>query len=114
MMYAPTLAQLANKILLAPLFETLVFQFLIIEAARRLKWPSSWQLWVSVGIFTAAHAIGGGVAHGLLSGAIGGYYLAFTYVIYRERSPAWAFGMTLAFHSLHNGLTAGERFVKYG
>jgi hypothetical protein len=113
MVYAPTLAQLANQILWAPFLETTGFQFLIIEALRRLKWPTTWQLWTSVGIFTAAHCIGGGAAHGLLSGAIGGYYLAFTYVTYRERSLLWAFAMTLAFHSLHNGLTAVERVIKY-
>ena len=114
MVYAPTLAQLANKILWSPLIETVVFQFFIIDAGRRLKWSTVWQLFASSSVFTTAHAIGGGAAHGLLSGAIGGYYLAFTYVIFRERSLAWAFGMTLAFHSLHNGLTAVERFVKYG
>jgi hypothetical protein len=48
------------------------------------------------------------------SKTIGDNYLAFTYVIYRERSLVWALGMTLAFHSLYNGLTAVERFVKYG
>lgn len=113
MVYAPTLLQLAEKILLWPLVETIVFQFLIIEVARRLRWTAGWQLVASVAIFTTAHLIGGGAAHGLLSGLIGGYYLASTYVIYRERSLLWAFGITLAFHMLHNGMTAVERLVRY-
>ena len=114
MVYSPTLAQLANKILWAPFLETVAFQFLIIEATRRLKWPTAWHLAISLAVFGVSHAIGGGLAHGMLSGAIGGYYLAFTYLMFRERSLIWAFGMTLAFHSLHNGLTALERFAKYG
>lgn len=114
MVYAPTLAQLADKILWAPFYETILFQFLIIEAARRLKWPDTWQLAASITVFAVAHFIGGGIAHGLLSGVLGGYYLAFTYLAFRERSLFWAMGMTWAFHALNNGSTAMEWFLRYG
>jgi hypothetical protein len=114
MIYMPSLGLLAKNILFIPLMETLVFQCLIIETARRLNWTPAWRLVASILLFTSSHFVGGGISHGLLSGALGGYYLAFTYLTYRDRSLIWAFAMTLTFHSLHNLLTAVERAVRYG
>lgn len=112
--HAPSIWDYATRIVLIPVGETLVYQLIPIELTRWLKWPTTCQLLAPLLLFATAHFVFGGFSHGILSGILGGYYLAFTYLLYRERSVTWAVSMTLAFHSLHNALTTAEHTLRHG
>ena len=88
-------------VVLAPLYETLLFQAFPVMLFRMLGFNYYGQLlgaWVP---FAAIHFLKD-VFSGICAGVVGGFYIAFTYVRWREISLGSAFWMTCAVHSLGN------------
>jgi hypothetical protein len=92
-------------VLLAPIIETLVFQALPVGVARLFKASFRWQVAAATILFAAAHFTES-IAVGVGAGLVGGFYLAFTYVHWRERSRWTAFWTTAVSHGIHNGIAA--------
>ena len=90
-------------VVVAPVLETLLLQALPVWIARLCKAGSSGQVIVSVVPFTIVHAIEG-IGTGIAAGLLGGFYLAFTYVHWRERSRWQAFWVTAVSHAIHNAI----------
>ena len=90
-------------VVVAPVLETLLFQALPVWIARLCKIGSSGQVIVSVVPFTIGHAIEG-IQTGIAAGLLGGFYFAFTYVHWRERSRWQAFWVTAVSHAIHNAI----------
>jgi hypothetical protein len=90
-------------VVIAPIFETLIFQAFPVWIARLCKARFSVQLLASVMPFTIVHAIEG-VQTGIAAGVVSGFYLAFTYVHWREHRRWTAFWTTAVSHSIHNAI----------
>ena len=90
---------------IAPLFETLLFQALPIAIARWMKAGFKVQILASLIPFTLAHALEG-IGTGVCAGLVGGFYLAFTYAHWIEKSVWTAMWTTAAAHFIRNGLLA--------
>jgi Type II CAAX prenyl endopeptidase Rce1-like len=90
-------------VLLAPVWETLIFQAFPIWIARRCNARFSVQILASVVPFFIAHALKG-VTTGLAAGLLTGFYLAFTYAHWREQTRWTAFWTTAGSHAIHNGI----------
>jgi membrane protease YdiL (CAAX protease family) len=87
----------------APIVETLLLQTLpvaIMRACRQRFWI---QVIASTGPFAALHFPASFTA-GIGAGLAGGFYFAFTYVHWREKSLAHAIWMTAATHATRNTL----------
>jgi hypothetical protein len=93
-----------RAVLLAPVIETLLFQFLVIEIAARLGAGFMLQIALSMVPFAVAHFFVNGPVNGVAAGVVGGFYLAFTYATWRPRSRRIAFGATAGMHALINSL----------
>ena len=94
---------LFSGVVIAPVFETLIFQAFPVWIARLCKARFSVQLLASVIPFASVHAIEG-VQAGIAAGVVGGSYLAFTYVHWREHGRWTAFWTTTVFHATYNGI----------
>jgi len=94
---------LVAGIVIAPVFETLIFQAFPIWIARLCKARMSIQIICSVVPFMAVHAIEG-LATGLATGLVTGSYLAFTYAHWREQKRWTAFWTTAVSHAIHNAI----------
>lgn len=90
---------------IAPIFETLLFQALPIAIARWLKAGFKVQILASLIPFTLVH-LPDGVSVGICAGLIGGFYLAFTYAHWVEKSVWTALWTTAVGHFIRNGLAA--------
>lgn len=88
-------------VVLAPVFETLLFQALPIFIARKFKAPFTLQVVSSMVVFAAMHFFDG-IAAGICAGTIGGFYFAFTFAHWREKSRWTAFWVTAIAHAFHN------------
>ncbi len=104
-----------SAVIVAPVLETLIFQSVPVAVARALGWGFWPQVVVSVFLFALAHfaiAASTGIAAGLFTG----FYIAFTYVHWRETSFRAGLWMTAGVHALHNlalvGLVLAGRLVK--
>ena len=91
-------------VLLTPVIETLLFQFLVIEIAALLGAGFMLQIALSVAPFAAGHFFLNGPVNGVAAGTVGGFYLAFTYATWRPRSRMVAFGATAGVHALINSV----------
>ena len=89
--------------LVAPVIETFLCQMLPVMIARTLRLGFWMQIAVSVVFFAAAHAPSGAITV-IGAGLTGGFYLAFTYVRWREESLWSAVYMTVGAHLVHNAL----------
>lgn len=87
--------------LFSPIVETLLLQALPVMLARIARAGIALQITVSVIVFAAAH-FPAGIDSGVVAGILGGFYLAFTFVRWREESLASALTMTVASHAIHN------------
>lgn len=92
-------------LVLAPVLETLLFQALPIGVARLFKAGFKMQVLVSTIPFAAAHLFEG-ITVGICAGLIGGFYLAFTYAHWVEKSVWTAMWTTTVAHFIRNGLVA--------
>lgn len=90
-------------VIVAPLFETLIFQALPVWIARLYKAGFAVQLLSSIVPFFLAH-VTEGLGTGLCAGLVGGFYFAFTYVHWRKISLWTAIWTTAVSHAIHNGL----------
>ena len=97
-------------VVVAPIFETLVFQAFPVWIARLCKARFSIQVLSSVVPFTILHAIEG-IQTGIAAGLISGFYLAFTYVHWREDRRWTAFWVTAVSHVIHNAIVIPLAFA---
>jgi len=94
---------LVLSVVAAPIYETLLVQALPVWIARLCKARFSIQIISSVVPFTILHAIEG-IQTGVAAGLVSGFYLAFTYVHWREKSLWTAFWVTAVSHAIHNAI----------
>ncbi|MHC4121893.1 MAG: CPBP family intramembrane glutamic endopeptidase [Planctomycetota bacterium] len=93
-------------VLIAPPVETLLLQALPVFVARKLKASFRVQVIVSTVIFTVCH-IPQGFITTISAGLVGGFYFAFTYVHWRQKSRWTSFWITALSHTIHNGIGVG-------
>jgi hypothetical protein len=89
--------------LLVPLLETLLFQSLPVWVARRTTANTTIQVLAAWIPFAAAHFLNG-IGPGLCAGIIGGFYLAFAYVVWTRRAHGQAIMVTTAIHGITNAV----------
>jgi len=94
-------------VVIAPLVETLLLQSLPIFVARKFNASFRLQVIVSMVLFAACHFYFEGIVTGIAAGVIGGFYFAFTYAHWREKSRWTAFWVTAVSHAIHNGIVIG-------
>jgi len=87
----------------APIFETLLLQALPIAIARLAKAGFWLQVLVSTVPFAGLHFLEG-FSVGLGAGVVGGFYFAFTYAHWRQRSRWTALWTTALCHAIHNAM----------
>ncbi len=97
------LEDLFGAVVFAPITETLVLQAFPIFIVRALKGSMKWQILASTIFFAAPHFLLD-VATGIGAGLIGGFYSAFTYSHWRNKSKWDSFWVTTVSHGIHNGL----------
>ncbi len=97
----------------APLVETVLLQTLPVALMRAWGQRFWIQVVASAGLFAAPH-FGESLGTGLGTGLAGGFYFAFTYVHWREKSLSHAFWMTAGSHAARNALAvAALLLMKY-
>ncbi len=87
----------------APVIETLLLQAIPIALARLARAGFQVQVLASMVPFAALHFLEGAAA-GVGAGVIGGFYFAFTYAHWRERSRWTAIWTTTVCHGIHNAM----------
>lgn len=92
-----------GAVIIAPFVETVLLQALPVMIARRLGAGFWTQVVAGLGLFAGVH-FSLGVTAGLAAGLASGFYLAFTYVHWRQTSVSAALWMTTGVHSIHNAL----------
>jgi membrane protease YdiL (CAAX protease family) len=88
-------------VLIAPPVETLLCQALPIFIVRKLRASFRWQVICSTVFFAACHLPEGFITT-IAAGAVGGFYFAFAYAHWREKSRWTSFWVTSVSHSIHN------------
>jgi hypothetical protein len=88
-------------VFVAPFIETLISQAFPVMIARRLQFGFWAQVFFSIPFFALPH-LPSGIATALGAGVISGFYIAFTYVHWREQSFRAALWMTSGVHAFHN------------
>ena len=88
-------------VVLAPGFETFLLQALPIFIARKLKAPFIWQIIASMALFAGLH-LAEGIITFFAAGLIGGFYFAFSYAHWRDKSRWTAFWVTAVAHAFNN------------
>ena len=88
-------------VVLAPVYETLLLQALPIFIARKFKAPFAVQVIASMVVFAVPHFTDG-ISAGICAGTIGGFYFAFTFAHWRDKSRWTAFWVTALAHSINN------------
>jgi hypothetical protein len=101
-------------VVLAPFFETLLLQALPVVIARRCGLRFWGQIIATLIPFAVLH-FRSGIAAGICGGVVSGFYIAFTYVHWRQVSFRSALWMTSGMHAVHNlivlvaALVVGEK-----
>ena len=101
----PIPVMLAVVLILAPILETLLLQALPITIAKLCRAGLKIQILVSVIIFGLLH-FAEGAAVGIGAGLVGGFYLAFTYAHWAQKSLWKALWVTTAAHIIRNAFPA--------
>lgn len=101
----PVPTMLAFILVIAPVFETLLLQALPVAIARWLNAGFKVQILASLIPFTLLH-LPEGIPAGICAGLVGGFYLAFTYVHWREKSLWTALWTTTVSHLIRNSFSA--------
>lgn len=99
-------------LLFAPLVETFLFQAGPVRIARALNWGFWAQVITSWIPFFIVHLLNSWMS-GIGPGLIVGFYLAFTYVRWRELSFDHAFLMTAAVHVIYNAVLIIPAVILY-
>lgn len=97
----PDIKLIVTLCLVAPLVETVLLQTLPVAIMRALRQRFWIQVIAAAGPFAALH-FNVNFATGIAAGIAGGFYLAFTYVHWRETSLSHAFWMTTGTHAGRN------------
>jgi Type II CAAX prenyl endopeptidase Rce1-like len=84
-----------------PLYETLLAQAAPLEMTRFLKAPWSIGIALSAVLFGAAHWIGGGIGHAVVTLFMGTVFAAM-YIAFRHDGPIAAYGVAALTHATHN------------
>ncbi len=100
-----------GAVLVAPVLETLLMQSVPISLARGVRLGFSGQVGFSALLFAVAHFWVAGVGSGICAGIVGGFYLAFTYAHWRERSFSHALWITIGTHAVRNLAAVAALFV---
>jgi len=100
-------------VVVAPVFETFLFQGLPVGVARFFEAKFDSQVLLSTVLFTIAHFQAYGIG-AIPSACAGGLYLAFTYAHWRERSRWTAFWMTALSHAVYNAFVVGLSVTFWG
>ena len=100
------LRQMTIGVVAAPLLETLLFQTFIVALCRKWKLSFRWSMLVTGIPFALVHFLVS-VGVGLGAGLVGGFYFAFTYLHWRDRSLRSAYWITTASHAIHNLVLLG-------
>ena len=87
-------------VVIAPIIETLLLQVVPVMIARKCGFTFWWQVALSATIFALLH-FPLGVATGICAGVVGGFYLGFAYVTWREKTGS-GFWMTTGLHAVLN------------
>lgn len=87
----------------APLYETVFAQALPLEMTKWLRAPWLVGIGLSATLFGAAHWIGGGIGHGVVTLFMGAVF-ASMYVAFRRDGPLMAYAVAAGTHAVHNGL----------
>ena len=90
-------------VILAPVVETLIFQALPICIARMCHASFAAQVVISMLLFSLPH-FAEQADFGISAGLVGGFYFAFTYAHWRQKSRWTALWITIVSHSFNNGL----------
>ena len=88
-------------VVLAPVYETLLFQALPIYIAGRFKARFAFQIIASMAVFAGLHFLEGILA-GIAAGLVGGFYFAFTFAHWHQKSRWTAFWVTVVSHAFNN------------
>jgi hypothetical protein len=88
-------------VIVAPFIETLLSQAFPVMIARRLGFGFWTQVLFSIPFFAVPH-LPSGIATVIGAGVISGFYIAFTYVHWRQQSLRTALWMTSGVHAFHN------------
>lgn len=91
----------ALTVLVSPLIETFLFQFLPVAIAKHFDYKRLIQFFAASIPFALAHLLGN-LASGLSAGIIGGIVCGLTFVVWSGNSSRSAFWVTTTVHSLHN------------
>lgn len=100
-MKLPIAGMLFVLLIIAPVFETLLLQALPIALCRLFRGSFRAQILASLIPFTLLHMLEG-IGVGIGAGLIGGFYLAFTYAHWAEKSHWTALWTTTVSHFLRN------------
>lgn len=92
---------LVEGVVVGPFIETIFLQVIPVALVRRLRGGFWVQVLASTIIFAAAH-FSSGIATVICAGLLSGFYIAFTYVHWRQTSLRSAIWMTTGMHALHN------------
>jgi hypothetical protein len=95
-----------SAVVIAPFIETLIFQSFPVAVARAVGWGFWSQVAVSNLLFALAH-FGVSASTGIGAGLFSGFYIAFTYVHWRQTSFRAGLWMTTGMHALHNFVLIG-------
>jgi hypothetical protein len=87
-----------------PLYETLLAQAAPLEMTRLLKAPWAIGIALSAVLFGAAHWIGGGIGHAVVTLFMGTVFAAM-YVAFRRDGWPYAYGVAAGTHAVHNTLS---------
>jgi len=88
---------------IAPPLETLLLQALPVFVARKCRARLRYQIvasWLPFALFHVPEGLGTVLA----AGTVGGFYFAFTYAHWRQKSRWTAFWTTWAVHTIQNGI----------
>ena len=88
-------------VVLAPAIETLLLQALPIFIARKFKAPFAFQIAASMAVFATLH-IFEGILTAIAAGLVGGFYFAFSYAHWCQKSHWTAFWVTAFSHTFNN------------
>lgn len=96
---------LGVSVVVAPLLETLFFQWGIIELSVRLLRFMPMRSRYATGIVVSALLFGSSHWNYLVLMSVIGFAFALNYAIFRRRGGAWcAFGMTFLLHAVYNAI----------